>query len=319
MRATRQPFRGVFADRLSAYLELRRAMGFHFETEAFLLKAFDKYVNQRGYQGPLTQELALAFATENPHSSINYRVSRYKVVRHFSEYLATFNPQTPVLDPKALRYSRTRTPAYIFTDKELIRLLDEAKKLLPPVRGITIHAMVGLAASTGLRISEVIKLDKADVELDTGIMTIRKSKFNKSRLVSIHPTTLGVMRNCAAVRDTTYPDCSSPAFFVNRRRRKFSRNTLQVIFCKLAQKAGLRGPRGRGPSFHSIRHTFAVKRLVSWYKNGMDVQAMLPALATYLGHVHYSDTAYYLKATPELLNLAAERYHGWALSRKVRP
>ncbi len=125
----------------------------------------------------------------------------------------------------------------------------------------------------------------------------------------MHPTTLDVIRTYAALRDCAYPDRSDPAFFVTMWRKRFNQNTLQQQFCMAARTAGLRAPTGRGLTFHDLRHRFAVKRLAAWYSAELDVQAMLPALATYMGHVKYSDTAYYLAATSELLGLAAERYN----------
>jgi integrase len=304
-------FQSVFREQLSGYMKLRHGLGFSFQEQAYILHAFDRYVHQRIYTAPLTQKLALEFATNNPENSTNYQARRYQIVRHFSEYLRAFVPQTPPLDPKALPHSITRTPPYIYTDEELECILHEALNISPinPVRGVTLHAMVGLGASTGLRISEVVSLDRVDVDLETGVLLIKKTKFSKDRFVPVHSTTLQVLRNYAAMRDASFPDCNHVAFFINMMQRRFCRNTLQQAFRKLARRVGLRGPKGRGPSFHGLRHRFAVKRLVTWYKQGVDVQAMLPALATYMGHVHYSDTAYYLKATAELLGLAAERYH----------
>jgi integrase len=233
------------------------------------------------------------------------------VVLHFSVYLATFDPRTAVLDPKALRRSKARRPAYIYTDQELSNILREARHISPrnAIRGVTLHAMIGLAASTGLRIREVVRLNKIDVDLKTGVLVVRQTKFRKDRCVPVHTTTLEILRNYAAVRDAALPHGNHDAFFINMNRRRFCRNTVQQAFCKLVRRVGLRGPVGRGPCFHDLRHRFAVTRLVSWYKAGLDVQALLPALATYMGHIHYSDTAYYLKSTAELLGFAAELYH----------
>jgi len=303
----------VFAGRLALYLELRRSLGFCCQDQAFILQSFDTFACQRNHTGLLTQDLALDFATSNPNSSTNYCARRYQVLRHFSEFLAAYEPTTPILDPKALPRSQARIPRHIYTDEELQRILDEARRVSPnnPVRGLTFHAMIGLAASSGLRIGEVVGLDRVDVDLKTGMLVVRQSKFGKSRLVPLHNTTLEVLRKYAAVRDASFPDCKDAAFFVHSGLRRYAKNTLERVFAGLAFRAGLRGPKGRGPSFHSLRHRFAVKRLVTWYKAGIDVQGMLPALATYMGHVHYSDTAYYLKATAELLTLAAERYQSW--------
>jgi len=209
----------------------------------------------------------------------------------------------------ALPRPSSRPVRYIINDEELARLLREARYISKkqPVRGITLHTIVGLAASTGVRIGEVVRLDRVDVDLATGVLLIRQSKFRKDRYVPTHPSTLEAIRRYAALRDSTFPDCRDAAFFVTMRRRRFARNTLQQAVCKIARRAGLRGSRSAGISFHSLRHRFAVKRLIAWYEAGVDVQTMLPMLATYMGHVCYSDTAYYLTATPELLGLAAER------------
>lgn len=303
-------FHSIFAARLRDYVRLRRGLGFQFQVQADVLLAFDRFVREQQYDGPLTQNLAHAFATSNTRVTATECARRYQIVRHFSDYLATFEPRTPRLDPQLLRRSRTRPPAHIYTEAELAQLLSEAWHVSRrhAIRGITLHAMVGLAASTGLRISEVVKLDKPDVDLKIGSLLVRQSKFAKDRLVPLHPTTRDVLQNYAAVRDSALPDATCPAFFLHLWGRRFSRHTLQLAFWDLTRRTGLRSGRGHGPSFHDLRHTFAVRRLVSWYRAGHDVQAMLPALATYMGHVHYSDTAYYLQATAELLDLAAARF-----------
>jgi integrase len=310
-------FQSVFAEHLSAYIQLRRALGFRSGEPAYFLKAFDRSLFEKSHTGPLTQELALEFACANAQTSTNYCVSRYQAVRHFSEYLATFDPGTPFLDPKALKPSKARTPRHIYTYEELKKILTEARSVSRdnPVSGLTLYTMIGLAASTGLRISEIIRLDIEDVDLKTGALNVRHSKFNKSRLVPLHRTTLQVVCNYAVARDAAFPNCKTVAFFINSRQKRFARNTLQQLFAGAACRAGLRGPKGRGPSFHDLRHHFATERLVRWYKAGIDVQAMLPALATYMGHAHYTDTAYYLTATAELLALAGERYQRWLVRK----
>ena len=158
----------------------------------------------------------------------------------------------------------------------------------------------------------MVRLDKADVDLRTGVLLIRRTKFKKDRIVPLHPTTREVLRRYAGARDVAFEGCTSPAFFINLRRQRFASHTLECATFKLLLRAGLRGPSGKGPSFHSLRHTFAVRRLIAWYQQGTDVQAMLPALATYMGHVCYSSTAYYITATAELMRLAAGRYYGRA-------
>lgn len=313
-------FKSCFAKRLDDYVKLRRGLGLKFDMQSAILRMFDRYVHERKYNGALTQKLALDFASANIDVMPNAVSRRYNVVRHFSEYLAIFEPDTPRLDPGALPFRRIRPPAYIYTQEELARLLDEARRISPksPIRGITLYVMVGLAASTGLRVSEVVRLDKNDVNLETGVMSIRQTKFFKDRLVPVHQTTRDVLCEYAAIRDTVYAGCDCPAFFINMSRTRFSPHTLQLSFWDLTRRVGLRGDRGRGPRFHDLRHSFTVRRIVEWYRAGENVQSLLPSLATYMGHVLYSETAYYITATAELLGLAADRYHTWLQGREVQ-
>lgn len=308
-------FQSQFSTRLSDYIKLRRNLGFTSEKGAGLLKELDTYLTEKKCAGPLSQELAMAFATKNPESSINYRAQRYRAVRGFSSYLATFVPETPMLDPKALPVTKARRRAHIFSEEEMKNLLDRAIRLSPPIRGKAIHAMIGLGASTGLRIGEVVHLERSDVNLEVGILTIRNSKFGKSRMVPIHPTATKVLLDYAQARDLALADFDSNRFFINAFGRRFSRNRLEGIFRELAHAIGLRELTGRGPNFHCLRHSFAVKRLVEWYRAGIDVQAMLPALATYMGHVHYTESSYYLQGTAELLNVATENFHNLFVSK----
>jgi len=311
----------IFGERIAAYIRLRRSLGFKFERQAAVLRAFDSYVDKLRYRGMLTQELAVAFAIANPRISATECWHHYQFIRHFAEYLATFEPNTPRLNPRALRKPTQRPIPYVYTDAELTRLLEATRTVSSrrPIVGITLHSMIGLAASTGLRLSEIVGLDKVDVDLDRGLMTIRQSKFKKDRLVPLHLTTVAVLRQYVAARDAAYARHTSPAFFISLWRKRFSKNTVTCAFTELARSIGLRAPTGRGPSFHGLRHRFAVHRLVAWYEEGKNVQAMLPALATYLGHVKYTDTAYYITATSELMGLAAARYHGSSPEGPIEP
>jgi len=306
-------FHSNFAPALTAFVTLRQSLGLAYLRQARILRAFDQFVVARGDAAPLTQELAVQFATCDLTRLAATHVGRYRVVRHFAQYLTTLDPTTPLLDPKAVSAARRPPHPYIFTEEELGRLVQEARQISPhfPMRGITLQAMIGLAASTGLRISEVVRLDRVDVDLATGILLIRQTKFYKDRLVPLHPTTREVLADYAVLRDAQYTRPKSPAFFLNHNRTRFAANTFQCLFAEVTRRIGLRGERGRGPRVHDMRHAFLVRRLVQWYRDGDDVQAWLPALATYVGHSHYTDTAYYLTAIPELMALAAARVEAW--------
>jgi integrase len=302
-------FLSCFAPRLNDYVALRRSLGFQFKVQAEMLIQFDRFAHVRRHEGAITAELVIDFATSGSVSEL-FQSRRYQVVRNFAEYVANFEPETPLLDPGFLRRPRKRPVPYIYNDAEILRLLVAAKKISRrhPVRGATVHAMVGLGAAAGLRIREVIRLDRKDVDLRTGVLSVRGSKFNKDRLVPVHASTLEVLRRSAEIRDAHFGEVASPAFFLTLRASRYARNTLQLDFWRLGRAAGLREAMGNGPRYHDLRHTFAVRRLAGWYREGLDLQAMLPVLATYIGHAHYTDTAYYLGATAELLGLAADRF-----------
>jgi integrase len=302
-------FHSIFAERLAGYVQLRRQLGLRFECQEAMLQAFDRFVHQRDYRGSLSEELARQFAMSVAGTTTTIPARRYLVVRHFAEYLAAYDPSTPRLDPKAIFHSRQQPPPYIFTAAEIDELLRRATEIPQrhPVANLALRTMIGLAASTGLRPREVVGLDRTDVDLETGILVIRRSKFDKDRLVPAHSSTLNVLRAYAADREQMPRAMGETAFFLSTRTRRYQVDNLDYLFRQLVRRTALHSPRRRLPTFRSLRHTFAVRRLIAWYRAGADVQTLLPALATYMGHVHYTSTAYYLSATAELLGVAAER------------
>jgi len=304
-------FRSAYAKRLAGYIQLRQSLGYKMDNQTGVLRMFDTYVHVRQHRGPLSQALAVSFATANPHVSRSECWRRYQFVRHFAEYMAGFDPHAPILDPKALAMVRERSPIRIVSEADLGRLLNAARDISSrhPILGITLHAMIGLAASTGLRIGEIVRLDMSDVDLNGSVLTVRQTKFKKDRLVPIHASMATVLRRYVAAREAAILKRDSVPFFLSLRGRRCTRHTLEGALCTLGRKIGIRGVIGKGPNFHSLRHRFAVQRLVAWYRQGADVQAMLPFLATYMGHSDYTSTAYYLTTTPELMAVAAARYH----------
>ena len=299
-----------FAEKLREYIQLMRSMGRCFRNEEYYLHTFDAFCLKRCHRGPLTQRLALdfAFADRNPGSPECAR--RYTTIRGFANYLSNYEPQTEQLDPHAVSYKRRRSPAYIYTDAEVRRLLKTVPRLRfsNPFRVITYQTMLGLIASTGLRVGEALRLDLGDVDLDAGLLWIRGTKFRKSRIVPIHPTACDRLRTYLQARAAQGVAPTQSAFFLGGCDRRIQYGATNYIFAALLRKAGLKRAIGRKPRIHDLRHTFAVRRVLAWYREGADVQAKLPLLATYLGHVSYETTAYYLNATGELLAKAAERF-----------
>src|SRR6266481_2821547 len=197
---------------------------------------------------------------------------------------------------------------YIYTQEEIRRLMAAARDLFSP-RGLRCHTyyhLVGLLATTGMRSGEAVRLADGDVNLAEGLLTIRESKFGKSRIVPLHPTTVKALAGYKARRDAFLKKAAAPTFFINERRGPIS--SPHKSFRDIRCAAGLEKMRsGIRPRMHDLRHTFAVQTLLTWYRNGADVERDLPILSTFLGHSHIENTYWYLTSTPELLGAACER------------
>jgi integrase len=299
-------FDSTFGGQVEAYIALRRSLGYSFRKQASILHAMVRYVETERVDGPLTRQTALNFVL-SWDGTANGRAIRHGVARRFAEYLAIHDPRTEVLDPKALPRSRATPPPRILSDDELGSLVTACRSVSPgyPVRAIVLTPLIGLLASTGLRSGEALRLDRADVDLAGGVLQIRRTKFRKDRLVPVHSTTLEALRNYAQQRNSIFPVPRDAAFFLSSRGNRLSPTGLRQAFAAACGIAGLDNGRSLRP--HDLRHRFAVTRLAIWHREKMDVQAQLPMLATYLGHARYSDTAYYVTATADLLGMAAAR------------
>jgi integrase len=304
-------FARTLASRIGGYVELRRSLGYGFCNQAATLCAFLRYVESHRFDGPLTQDIALEFVLSADVTG-NVRARRYAVLRRFAEYFAMYDAHTEVLDSRALPMSRAVLPPRILNDEELRSLVSAARKISPrrPQRGRTLETLVGLLASTGLRSGEALRLDGADVDLVKGILQVRRTKFYKDRQVPVHATTLAALRDYARARDSAFPLPKCPAFFVSLRGNRLSSSALYTAFREACSLIGLNENASRPLRPHDLRHRFAVARLTAWHRHNCDVQALLPLLATYLGHTRYSDTAYYITGTAELLGLAANHAFG---------
>ena len=305
-----KPFTSCFASRIEEYVAFRHTMGVRSDAIEGTLRRFDRYVTQIHHAGALTLPLVTDFVCADGHASANTKGLNYQMLRHFADYLCIYDPRTERLPASLFRRPRNYPAPHIFTEEEITRLAASARKVSSrnPLRGHTLRSAVGLAACTGLRNGEVCRLERTDVDLSQGTIHIRNTKFGKSRRLPLHPTTVTVLSEYATARDQHFGTIDCPAFFPTMWRTHFAKNTLHQAFRQACELAGICEWHGPGPRFHDLRHTFAVHRLAAWYREGADVQAMLPALATYMGHGHYTDTAWYLTATAELLGLAADAF-----------
>lgn len=304
-------FATTLANRMESYIALQRSLGYQFRKQAASLRAFVRYVQSSDASGPLSQALAVDFVMTGDLTP-NGRAVCYGVIRRFAQYYAAFDLCTESFDCIALPRSRAVPPPRILSEEELHSLMAASMRIstAQPLRGRTVATVIGLLASTGLRSGEALRLDRSDVDVSTGVLQIRKTKFRKDRLVPVHATTLAALQDYARDRDLAIPATTSSAFFVSTRGARLSSSGLRYGFAQACELAGVNATASKALRPHDLRHRFAVTRLAHWYQQTADVQSMLPLLATYLGHARYSDTAYYITATPELLGLAAAKAFG---------
>lgn len=287
------------------YLILRRSLGFKIERYDRYLAGFVAHLEGNG-QRFITTAVALQWATQLGGSS-KTKAQRLTTVRKFAEYVRTLDPRTEVPASDLLPCRNERYSPRLYTPDDIRALVNAARQLGGVLKSDTYAALVGLLAVTGMRLGEAVALDRHDLDQREGVLLIRKAKFGKSRQVPIHRTTLAALQDYAGKRDRVFPRPRSPAFFVSQAGTRLFQQDAWRTFMRLLRRIGLYGPRGRRPRIHDLRHSFAVQTLIEWYRTGVDVQARLPILSTYLGHVSPSSTYWYLHATPELVALAAQR------------
>jgi len=185
--------------------------------------------------------------------------------------------------------------------------MEAAQGLRPPLRPSTYATLFGLLSVTGMRVGEATALNCAGINQHEGLLTIHGAKFGKSREIVIHPTTQSALESYAKERDATFPSPRSPSFFVSQTGNRLVRQNVHETFLQLVRRSGMEDRKPRRPQIHDLRHSFAIRMLIGWYRAGLDVEARLPRLSTYLGHVSPSSTYWYLTGVPELLGLAAKR------------
>lgn len=288
------------------YLAIRRGLGFQLERAGQLLPDLVSYLEQAGAEH-LTSELALAWATLPTGAHPAWWRQRLGIARGFARHLQTIDPRSEV-PPDLLQAHWPRVTPYLYAPAEVAALMEAARRLAPPLRAATCETVIGLLAVSGLRVGEALALDRADVDLEGGILRVRRAKHGNSREVPLHDSTSRALGDYGRLRDRHCPEPMTAAFFVAGRGLRLTSGTFQATFRTLVHRAGLegRGERCR-PRPHDLRHSFAVTTLLDWYRAGVDVDARLPLLSTYLGHVDPAATYWYLQAAPELLALAGRR------------
>jgi integrase/recombinase XerD len=289
------------------YLTIRRSLGFKLVDHGRLVVQFVDYLEHVGV-AVITTERALAWLWLRTTASPFRQRRRLAAVRRFARYVQSIEARTQVPPQDLIPIRFQRPVPYLYSADEITRLMAAARSIPSPLTAATYDTLIGLLAVTGMRLGEAIGLDRQDVDLTGQLVVIRCGKFNKPRQVPIHLSTAEALHAYSQRRDRLCPRPKCASFFVSSRGGRISRSRVHAAFARLRDQTGLGMAHGsRPPRLHDLRHTFVLRTLLNWYQAGIDVQAQLQLLSTYLGHVDPKSTYWYFQAAPELLTLAAER------------
>ena len=309
----------TLCDAINQFIVWRQAHGTKFEPQADILKLFLECLDRDVGCDTVTRAQVRAFlAGQGPLT--RYRAMKYSVLSGFYRYAISRGYVTH--SPLPARETEPKAPAsappYVYTDDELRCLfskIDVARKRAHKLDAHTFRMLLLLLYGAGLRRGEAMRFTVADVNLSDAVLTVRDSKFYKNRIVPVGPSLAGALREYAVQRtERAAPEGRNSTFLANQDGTPLAKRTVQDAFAGLLRCAGIHGTDDSrlSPRLHSLRHTFAVKRLTSWYQQGADVQRLLPVLSTYLGHKDLTGTQVYLSMTPELLQQASQRFERYA-------
>jgi integrase len=256
----------------------------------------------------VTIETALAWARQPAHADPSWWAYRLSAVRGFAAYLHPRLPGTEVPPADLLPLRTKRATPYLYSSEDVTAMMTAARRLHTPLVAATYETLIGLLAVTGLRVGEAINLDRADIDITAGMLTVVNGKFGKSRQVPLHPSTVEHLHAYARRRDEVISTPKATMFFLSTAGTRLSDCRVESTFRDLVRVVGLQRRSARcRPRLHDLRHSFAVNTVLDWYRDGEDVQAKMPLLSTYLGHVDPSATYWYLSTAPELMALACAR------------
>lgn len=295
------------------YIEVRRRLGFKLREAGRALIDFAAFLDAHDAQY-VTTELALAWAQRPSHALPSYWAARLGYVRGFARHQTAVDLRTQIPPDGLLPFRSKRARPYLYSKDDIQRLLSAALEMpcrytRCKLRPWTYYCLFGLLSVSGLRLGEARNLKLSDVDFDAAMLTIRGTKFGKSRLVPMHASTCAVLqdylkrrrRHCAA-------QAASPYLFASQLGNRLDVGDVHRTFYTLSRQIGLRGATdSHGPRLHDMRHVFATNTLVRWYEAEQDPERLLPILSTYLGHVHVADTQWYLTGSPELMKEAMRR------------
>ncbi len=268
------------------YLRVRRALGYKLEVQGWLLEEVISYLEQAG-AATVTIDAAVAWATSPAGADRSYWAQRLSVVRQFARHLQTIDPACEIPPASLLPFRPRRAIPHLYQPEEITALMAAADTLPMALQAATYRTLIGLLAVTGLRLGEAIRLDRGDIDTNRRLLRILNSKFGKSREVALHESAMQALESYGQLREERFPKPGCEAFFLSTRGTRLLAPSIHETFNRLVRVAGLTArPGGRHPRPHDLRHAFAVRTLLEWYRDGLDVQARLPLLSTWLGHVN---------------------------------
>lgn len=295
------------------YLSMRRNLGFKLREAGKALLDFVAFMEQHRALY-ITETLALAWARQPENVQPAYWAQRLSFVRGFARYRSSSDPRTQIPSPGLLPFQPKRARPYLYTDTEIKSLLVAALNMPHRYRSGALlpwvyHCLFGLLSVTGLRLGEARNLELQDVDLGAAVLTVRSTKFGKTRLVPLHTTTCKVLADYIARRQRHWAGRPVSSYlFVSSWGNRLDSAQIHRTFYVLSRQIGLRGASdSHGPRLHDLRHRFATNTLVNWYRSDQDPERLLPVLSAYLGHVHVADTQWYLEGSPELMREAMHR------------
>jgi integrase len=298
--------------RLQEYVAMRRSLGYDLSFSERVLRRFAEFADAERADH-ITVELFLRWKKHYGSANNHTWCTRLSMVRVFASWLQGFDQRTEVPPPGLISSKQRRPRPYIYSDDQIAEIVTEAERLPSSygLRGWTCSTLLGLIAITGLRVNEALGLDDKDVDLNEAVLTIRQAKNRKSRFVPIAPCATERLRAYRAERNRILGN-GRAAFFLLENGERPSDCCARYNFAQVCQRIGLRerqafNKHGRGPRIHDLRHTFAVRTIMDWYRCGLDPDREMLKLSTYLGHIHPDHTYWYIEAIPELLQLACER------------
>lgn len=298
---------------IEGYIAFKQALGFDFAGEAQRLRAYLAFCNGE----PLTEESTLAWACSGPGHPRSYQIQRYESIRRFSEFAHALNPDVLKLKPGVLGAVGDRVVPYIFTDEDIIILMEVARTMKSPdgLRGEGLAFLIGLMRSCGLRISEALNLLDSNFDTESGTLDIVDSKFGTSRTIYLLPDVIDHIIDYQRFKDDIV---GSPTdrLIVTTEGKPLGMDSAQGMFSEIRWSLLDRGKsfKGRKARMHDLRHTFATMTILRWHREKVDVNAMIPYLSAYLGHKKLSDTYWYLTGIPELLAVAAAAFKAAGLT-----